>query len=401
MGDKLDTFFNPKSIAIIGASNTQGKIGNILMNKLKGFKGKIIPINPHEKKVLNITSYKSLLDYSKDIDLAVIATPKKTIPELLKQIAKKEIKNLIIITSGFSETGDKKSEKNLIKFAEEHNVNILGPNCLGMINTENNLDLTFSKKTPKKGDTVFISQSGALGSFVMDLDIPLRAFISVGNMANLNFNDFIEYFNKDKETKKIILYIERIKDGKEFIKIAKESKKQIIAIKSGKTKLGQKSTLSHTGSLSTDLEIYKGAFKQANVDYSESLSEAFGLEKENIIHSLKGKNVAVITNAGGAGALLTDELIENNFKVFGPKDILGTATANDYSRTLHRLKGDYDNIIVIFTPQTMSEPIKTAQSLVKSRWKHKIIAVFLGQDSIKEATEILKGHSIPTYTQAI
>lgn len=398
---KLETFLNPKSIAIIGASNKEGKIGNILIKKLKNFKGKIIPINPKEKTIGKLECYKTVLDYNKDIDLAVIATPKKTIKKILNQIQKKKIKNLIIITSGFSETNDIKSEKRLIDFANKNQINILGPNCMGIFYSELSIDLTFSKNTPKKGDTVFISQSGALGSYIMDLDIPLRAFISLGNMANLNFNDFIEYFNNDKETKKIILYIEKLKDGKKFIELCKNSKKQIIAVKSGRTKTGQKSTMSHTGSLSTESEIYSGAFKQSNIEYKKSITEAFDLKKEDIFSSLRGKKIAIITNAGGAGALLTDKLIENDFKVTQVIDILGTATAKDYARTIHRLKGEQDNLIVILTPQTMTEPIETAKVISKSIWKHKTIAIFSGENSIKEAYEILKGHNIPVYTKAI
>ncbi len=401
MGDKLEKLFNPKSIAIIGASNNPKKIGNILINKLKNFKGELIPINLKEEKILGFKTYKSVLEYKKQIDLAVIATPKETIKKILQNIEKKQIKNLIIITSGFSEIKDYKSENYLKKFIEKNQINLLGPNCLGIINSKNNLDISFSKYTPKTGDTVFISQSGALGSYIMDLEIPLRAFVSLGNMTGLTFNDFIEYFNDDPLTKKIILYIEKIKDGKKFIEICKKSNKEIIAIKSGRTKEGQKSTNSHTGSLSTSREIYKGAFKQSNIKQYNSLTEAFGLKKEDITESIKGKKIAIITNAGGAGALLTDELIEKKYKIFGPKDLLGTATSKDYYRALHRITQEYDRIIVIFTPQMMSEPIETAKEIILSRYKHKIIALFLGKKSLQESIKLLEDYNIPVYTQAI
>lgn len=397
----LDSFFNPKSIAIIGASNKPGKVGNILIEKLKNFKGKIIPINPKEEKIMGKKAYKKLTDYTQKIDIAVIATPAKTVLDILKNANKKNIKNIIIITAGFGEIGDKKTEQKIKKFADENSINILGPNCFGIINTENKIDLTFSKETPKDGNIVFISQSGALGSYIMDLDIGLRAFISLGNMTDLNFNDWLEYFENDKKTKKIILYIEKLKDGRKFIDIAKKSKKEIIVVKSGKTENGQKATMSHTGSLATNFDIYNGAFKQAKVKYAESLSEAFGIQKEDYSQILKGKNIAIITNAGGAGALATDELQNKGFKIFGPKDILGTATPMDYKIALNKIKKPYNNIIVLFTPQTMSNPIKTAEILTQTINKEKTIAVFLGEKSIKDAVKILKENNIPVFTKAV
>lgn len=397
----MNSFFNPKSIAIIGASETPGKVGYILMKKLEKYKGKIIPINPKRETILGKKTYKKITDYKEKIDLTIIATPKKTVLPILKDITKKETKNIIIITAGFKEIGDNKSEEKIKKLAKKNNLNILGPNCFGIINTEKNIDLTFSKETAKKGETVFISQSGALGSFAMDLDIGLRGFISLGNMSNLDFADFIEYFNHDKKTKKIVLYIEKLKEGKKFIKACKKSNKKIIAIKSGKTQKGQKATMSHTGSLATSFDIYKGAFKQAKIEYSESLTKALGEKKENYEKNLKGKNIAIITNAGGAGALITDELENKGYKIFGPKDILGTATPNDYRRALHRIKNPYDNIIVAFTPQTMSDAKNTAKVIIESRWKNKIIALMLGEKSVKEAKKILKDNNIPVYTKAI
>lgn len=159
--------------------------------------------------------------------------------------------------------------------------------------------------------------------------------------------------------------------------------------------------MSHTGSLATDINIYKGAFKQAKIKYSNSLSEAFSIKKENYISSLKGKNVAIITNAGGAGALLTDELEENGFSIYGPKDILGTATSIDYKKALQKITRKVDNILVILTPQTMSEPLNTAKVLIKSKLKNKIIAIFLGNKSMKDAVKILKRNDIPVFTNCV
>ncbi len=401
MEKNLNSFFNAKSVAVIGASNSPGKVGNIIMKKLDKLKGRVIPINKKGEKIEGKDSYKKIADYPKKIELAIIATPSKTVPKIIEQCIKKEIKNIIIISAGFSEVGNYKLEKKILNLKLKHNLNILGPNCFGMINPKKNLDLTFAKETVKKGNTVFISQSGALGSYILDYKIPLRAFISVGNMIDLNFADWIEYFNEDKKTKKIVCYIESLHDGKRFIEACKNSKKEIIVIKAGKTEKGKNATMSHTASLATDYKIYQGAFKQAKVKQSKSLIRAFGIREENIVYKLKGKKVAIITNAGGAGALLTDQLESQGYEIYGPKDILGTATSKDYKSALNKIKANYDSIIVVLTPQTMSEPEKTACILSESKFKHKIVACFLGKSSIEEAKKILQENGISYITKAV
>jgi acetyltransferase len=220
-------------------------------------------------------------------------------------------------------------------------------------------------------------------------------------MIDLNFADWIEYFNQDKKTKKIVCYIESLHDGKKFIEACKNSTKEIIVIKAGQTEKGKHATMSHTASLATDNEIYQGAFKQAKVKQSKSLLRAFGIKEENIVYKLKGKKVAIITNAGGAGALLTDQLEKQGYTIFGPKDILGTATAKDYQSALNRIKSDYDSIIVVLTPQMMSEPEKTACILAESKLKHKIVACFLGDKSIQDAIKILQQNGISYITKAV
>jgi acyl-CoA synthetase (NDP forming) len=397
----LDNFFSPKSICVVGASNTPGKVGYVLMQKLSKYNGSVIPINLNDSRVNGIKAYRSIVDYNKKIDLVVIAIPKKFVKGVMLQVVEKGVKNVVLISAGFSEVGDVKAEAEVVKIAKDNGINLLGPNCFGVINSREKIDLTFSRETVKHGSTIFISQSGALGSYILDLDIKLRGFISVGNMSDLNFSDFIEYFSKDRAVKKIVLYIEALKEGRRFIDVCRASKKEIVVVKSGKTGAGSKATMSHTGSLATDFEIYKGAFGQAGVKYVDSLTEAFGFEKQNFVKFLKGKNVAVITNAGGAGALVADELGRNGFKVFGPKDILGTATPNDYKRALYKITNPYSNIIVIFTPQAMSDATQTAKIVSQSRWKDKTIALFLGEKSVREAKKILKQNGVLTFTRGV
>ena len=401
----LNSFFSPKSIAVIGASPTPGKVGHTLMNKLKNFKGKIIPINPNHQEILGIKTYKSISAYKQKIDLTLIAIPSKFVKKSLLECAKQKITNIIIISAGFSETGNKKEEEELIQIAKKHNLNILGPNCFGIVNTALNIACTFANSTPKKGSIAFISQSGALWSYISDMN-PKEGFsgmVSLGNMSDLNFSDWIEYFNKHKQTKKIILYLEALdpKSGKEFIEICKRSKKPIIAIKSGKTEVGREATISHTASLATDHEIYKGAFKQAGIKQVMSVAEAFGIQQDKIKNP-KPTKTFIVTNAGGVGALIADKYSKQEFNVSPPLDLIGTALAKDYQKALNTKTKSSELIITILTPQTMSQPVETAKVISefkKQNPKKKIIAYFLGNKSIKEAKQILLKNKIETITK--
>lgn len=388
----LTKFFSPKNIAVIGASSHNTKVGGILMEKLQTFKGEIIPINPKHSKILNKRSYPNLKSYKRRIDLAIIAIPAKFVNDALQQCGKKKIKNAIIISAGFSERGNNKLQNQIISTAKRYKIQILGPNCFGIVNTATNLDCTFSNSTPKRGSTAFISQSGALWSYISDFpETKISSFVSLGNQSMLTFSDFIEYFNKDKKTKRIVLYVEKLKQGRKFIEICRKSKKPIMVIKAGKTEKGTQATISHTGSLATDYEVYKGAFKQAKVKVIENLAEAFGIKKQNL--QLKNtKEINLIGNAGGAIALLTDDLTERGIKVKS-KDLLGTALASDYKKALKKSK---KKTIVILTPQRMSQPEEVAKLL-----KKKDIAVFLGDKSMTLAKKRLKSKAIKYYNRII
>lgn len=394
---RLKSFFEPKTIAVIGASNDPEKVGGILMRKLLNFKGRIVPVNVKHKRILGKTAYISVKDYPKKIDLAVIAVPAKFVKKILYDCGIKKIKNVIVISAGFSEIGNKDMEREIVVIAKKFGINLLGPNCFGIANPYLFLDTTFANTSVKKGNIAFISQSGALWSYISDISeskkIGFSSFVSVGNMAGLNFCDFVEYFSKDKKTKKIVLYVEKLKQGKRFIEICKSSRKRIIVVKAGRTEKGSVAAVSHTGSLATDFEVYKGAFKQAGVELKDSLASAFGLKKLKINFPLKKKKVIVITNAGGAGALISDYLDAKGFDVEPVIDLLGTALAKDYEKILNKLKNRNCSFVVILTPQKMSEPEKTAAVISKFKNKN-IFAVFLGGKSIKRAEAILKSNKI-------
>lgn len=402
------TLFNPKRIAVIGATNNKEKVGGILMNKLQVFNGKVIPINPNEEDVFDLRTYSSVLSCSKKIDLAIIAVPAKIVPKVLEQCGKKKIKYVIVISAGFSETGNKRLEEKIVTIAKSYNIGLLGPNCFGIENPYLNLDATFSKDRAKKGNIAFLSQSGALWSYLNDFSLKqglgFSNFASLGNMSDISFNDLIFYLNKDKKTKHIILYIEKLKDGKKFIEACKKSKKKIYAIKAGSTEKGSEAAVSHTGSLATDFEIYEGAFKQAGVIQCNSLVEALEKIKDKKFtkkpKKIKlNKNIKIITNAGGAGALTVDYLTKNNYNVKNINDILGTATPEDYKKNIQkyfRNKKIKETLIVILTSQYMSDENKTAEviSELGKKQKKNLIVLFLGGKNMMKANKIFRKNNI-------
>jgi len=402
--NNLDILFNPRTIAIVGASDHEEKVGGILMKKALKSKCNIIPVNPSHELLFGLKCYKSVIDIKEKIDLAVIAIPKELVVKSIEDCAKKGIKSVIIISAGFSEIGDSKSEQKIMETAKKYGIRILGPNCFGIFNSELNLDLTFSNRTPGSGEIVFISQSGALWSYLADLKLGFRGFIGLGNMADLEFNDVIEYFLADKNTKSIILYIEKLKNGNNFLEVCKKANKngkKIYAVLAGKSKEGKKATFSHTASLASDYEIYKGAFKQVQVKLCSSLEEAIEDSGKNKIKETNKKiklhEASIITNAGGAGALVSDYLAENSVKVNSLKDILGTALAKDYLEELERTH--CNEIIAILTSQSMSEISETARVIAdfKKRTGKLVLALFLGQESVSEANQIFEENKIPFF----
>lgn len=307
----LKGLFEAKTIAVIGASRQAQKVGHDVFRNLLVSRRKIYPINPNAKKINGIKCYPSVLNVKEKIDLAVIAVPAKIVPKVMLECAKKEIKNIIIISAGFSEVGETELEDEIVKIAKRFGMRILGPNCLGIIDTDKKLNATFFNKMPLKGEIGFISQSGALG--VAELDwaikkkIGLSKFISFGNMADIDIHELIDYLNEDKNTKAICLYIESLKKGKEFISSAKRSKKPIIALKAGETASGAKAASSHTGALATDNAIYEGAFRQCGVSRVHTLFQLFEVAQSHTLRECPlGLRALVITNAGGPGVIASD-----------------------------------------------------------------------------------------------
>lgn len=441
----LKSFFEPKSVALIGASRHEGKVGHIIAKNLLKFK-KIYFVNPSAEEILGKKCFSSILDIPEKIELAVIVVKAELALRILQECARKGIKSAIIISSGFSEVGrkGKKLENKILNFAKKSKIRILGPNCFGIINPYLSINTTFSSINVLKGDTAFISQSGALGSGILDMalqkKIAFSKLIFLGNEADIDFNDVLSYLAEDSKTKKILLYIEGLKlgVGRNFIDAARKclkNRKRIIAIKAGITEPGRKLVLTHTAALAGEAEIYKAAFEQAGIILAKNLTSALEIIKGEKIKKIKKirvkknkkikkqKKIIAVSNAGGAAVLLTDyfserglefmplspDLIKKLNKILpkawnrtNPIDIVGDADAQRYKEVLDILsKEKFDSLICILTPQAMSQPLQVAQELVnfKNKTGKQVIGCFIGAVSVKDASEFLKKNKILSFSE--
>lgn len=395
----FNSFFCPCSVAIIGASREEGKVGNtIVVNMINsGYKGKLFLINPRADKIHDIKCYKSILDTPVDIDLAIIVIPSKYISRVIELCAEKNTKWAIIISAGFKESGIKgaKMEMRLIEKAKYYGIGILGPNCLGIIDTNCPINASFSPNMPKKGVIGFISQSGALGTAILDWartnKIGFSKFVSLGNKADISENDLLEDWADDEKTKVITVYMEGVKKGRDFLRISSKvsKKKPIIIIKAGNTDAGAKAVSSHTGTLAGSSKAYDAAFKQAGVIRAKTIKDLFNYAIAFSNQPLpKGKRIAIITNAGGPGIMATDACEENSIilanlksetidklkeflpetaSFYNPIDVLGDALADRYRKTLEVVIKDknVDAILILLTPQAMTQSLKTAMSIIE------------------------------------
>lgn len=423
----ISEFFNAKTIAVIGAAREAEKAGNIVFRNLIANKAlKVFPVNPNSPSILGEISYSSVLKIDGKIDLAIIVVPSQIVPSVLNDCGKKKIKNIIIVSAGFSESGNFKLEEQIKKIGEKYKMQILGPNVLGIISPHQNLNASFFKGIPPEGNIAFISQSGAIGTAILDKAIKERTcfsgFVSIGNSMQLDFSDFIEYYGKDEKTKAIVLYIESLKEGRgrRFIDVCREvsKKKPILAIKSGKTEAGKSAAFSHTAALASEQGVYESIFKQAGIVELEGLREIFNLSDLlcKIDREKLGKRACIVTNAGGLGVLASDTLSNSGISLpsvpekikkklielhslghyNNPIDLLGDAKADRYSQTLSLLDNEtfFDFFIVLLTPQFMTQSYETAQVLLQI--KKPIIAVFSGGSSIERAKLLLK-EKIPMF----
>ncbi|MCM8820530.1 MAG: acetate--CoA ligase [Candidatus Omnitrophica bacterium] len=430
----LKRFFTPESVAVIGASKHPDKLGfKILKNVIDGgYKGKVYPVNPSaEGEILNLKSYKSISEVPTPPELAIIVIPSRFVPDVAEECGKKGVKGLIVISAGFKEAGEegKKREELLTEIVKKYKMRMIGPNCLGVIDPINNLNASFAIEIPPKGKISFITQSGALGTAVLDWavkeNIGLSKFVSFGNMADISETDLIEDFGKDPDTSVILLYMEGLKDGKKFIEIARKvaMKKPIIMVKAGKSTAGSKAASSHTGSLAGSENAYNAALKQAGVIRANSVQELFDYAMTfSSQPEPKGRNVAVVTNAGGPAVMATDaieaeglrpavisektkallrEFLPPSANVNNPVDIIGDALADRYKKAMDVVLAEenVDTVVAILTPQVVTQIPESAEEVSAAAKKHKktVVASFMGGKRVEEGIEILMKRGVPNY----
>jgi len=427
-------FFSPKSVAVIGASRTKGKVGHeVLKNFVQKFKGKIACVNPKAKSILGKACYPSIRNVSGKVDLAVITTSAAVVPQVLRDCVAKKVPAVILITSGFGELGDEGQhrEQDLKKIISGSKTRVIGPNCMGIMSGA--VDTIFNpaekQKRPGKGGIAFLSQSGAVGSTIIDWlaeeGIGISKFISYGNQMDIDESDLIDALKKDKDTKVITLYLEGVKDGKKFLSNAKATTKSkpIIAIKAGKTSAGQKAVMSHTGALAGAAEIYSGAFKQAGVIEVQTWEELFDAAIAFGTQPLpKGNRLAIVTDGGGFGVLATDQAEklgielpappENPARIFkqrfpeyvstkNPIDLTGDADAERYRISIEEcLKSNaYDGVIAITLFQLPSLDPKVVDIMIQLNKKYKkpLLVCATGSSYSQKLMKKLEANGIPVY----
>lgn len=434
----FDKIFKAKSVAIVGASNKKGSIGNTLVLNLKNsFKGKIYPVNLKEARIEGLKVYASLSAIKRPVDLMLIAVPAKIVPDILEEGGRLGIKGAIVISAGFKEVGNFELDNKLKEVCRKYNITLIGPNCLGILNPDNNLNASFAAQDALPGKTAFISQSGAVCTAILDsaekLGIGFSKFLSVGNKSMSNEADLFEYLAIDKETKIVAVYAEELSGPERIIKAAKKLKeagKPLIVLKAGRSLVGAKSAASHTGALAGEDKVYQALFRQAGIIRADKIEELFDFIKifsseitEKKAKKKNYKNLAIITNAGGPGVIAVDALEEANLNLASlsfktkealkkilpssantnnPVDVLGDALALHYQGALEAVLNDekVDSVLVILTPQAVTEVEKTARVIIEARKKSNktVVAVFMGETMVSSARKLFSENYLANYS---
>lgn len=453
----MNVFFNPKSVALIGASSEEGSVGvGVARNLLRGKdQRKVFFINPYQEKVLDKKCFDSIKDIpakelpssregqessQKRVDLVIVAVPAKIVPQVVKECAEEKsspsspnIGGIVVISAGFAERGKKGKalQRKVLKIANSANIPLLGPNALGVIRPSLRLNASFAPSISQAGNIAFISQSGALMDSIIDRtkqeNYGFSTLISYGNAADIGICDLLSWLEKDEKTKVIIIYLEGLKKGREFMKIAKRvaKKKPIIVLKAGKGKRGREAISSHTGSLAGSYQIYSAAFSQSGVIEARSLEEMFDMAKALAWQPTCKNKIAILTNGGGCGVLCADacqeygiqlsslsdsaiKKMENSeemhpaFSRSNPLDIVGDALPDRYKLALETLLSEEEvyGVIVIQTLQVMTKSKKDAEVIVNLNSKYPdkpIVCSFMGGDETKAGVDLLEKSEVPNY----
>ena len=431
--ENLDKIFKPKSIAVIGASNTEGSAGYRIFRNLigSGYQGTVYPVNPKNESIQGVQAYPTVKDLPKVVDLAIISTPSKIVLDVVEQCGKIGIIGIVVISAGFKEIGKegKELEKKLLKIKDKYGLRIVGPNCVGFILPHLNLNATFAGSMPEKGNIALFSQSGAICGAILDwaasAKVGFSSFVSVGSMLDVDFGDLIDYFGMDQYTRSILLYIEAITNAKKFMSASRSFTrvKPVIVIKAGRYKEGAKAASSHTGALAGEDAVYDAAFQRAGMVRVKEIGDLFNCS--SILAKQPrptGPNLAIITNAGGPGVLATDAIIEKGGKLASlsketfdkldgilppywsksnPIDIIGDADEKKYQQVIEICIEDptIDSILVLCVPQVMANPNILADKIidVSKKSTKPILTSLVGEESVYHARQILNRNNIPTY----
>lgn len=430
----LDRLISPKSIAIFGASTRPQSLGALLYeNLLKSkFHGKLYPINPKHKKLKGNTCYPDIQSITAPVDLAVIATPAPTVPDIIHACGEHGVRAAIVISAGFSE-GDGKGavyERKMLEVAHQYHIRILGPNCLGLIRPKVGMNATFSKNAALPGQMAMVSQSGALCTAILDWaesrGIGFSAIASLGDAADVDFGDLLDYLAQDSETRSILLYIEGIRNSRSFmsgLRVAARMKPTIV-IKAGRHSSGSKAAMTHTGALIGDDDVFDAALQRAGVVRADSISQLFGAAQLlSSSHRVNGNRLVILTNGGGPGVMATDraadlgvelaqlspetiKTLEANLPAHwshgNPIDILGDATDTRYAMATEACLNDpnVDGVLVMLTPQAMTDATACAEAVIEARKKSNklILTCWMGEGHVRKANELFARHHIPAYT---
>ena len=433
----MDNFFYPQTIAVVGTNRQKGTVpGDVFINLLKAeFNGVIFPVSPRDKYISSVKTYKYVIDIEDTVDLAVIVFPSSVAHLALEQCGQKGITSVIVISAGFREVGEKGKEREdkMMEIAEKYQMSIIGPNCLGVINTDSNvrLNASFARDIPHEGNIAFISQSGALCTGVLDYakahNIGFSKFISFGNKPDVSEIDLLYYLADDEKTKVILLYLEEITDGPGLMEAAQyvieKSNKPVLLLKSGRTTEGASAAASHTGSLAGSDKITDAACDQSGIIRCDTIEHMFNIAIAFAYQPLPQSNkIAIITNAGGPGVLETDAAIEEGLKLAqfndttaekltkslpatantkNPVDVIGDARADRYKAAISAAceDPDVDGVFVILTPQSMTEINDIAEEIinVSHQYDKPIYASFMGEAEVGEGKHMLQQNSIPHY----
>src|SRR5918996_3977311 len=431
--EQLDAIFRPETVAVIGATDRPGSVGRTIMWNLVSspFGGTVFPVNSRRPNVLGIKAYPSVSEVPARVDLAVIVAPAPAVPGIIGECVEAGVEGAIIISAGFRETGPEgvELEQQVLEEARRGRIRVVGPNCLGVMSPKSGLNATFSGAMAKPGNVGFLSQSGALCTAVLDWslkeNVGFSHFVSVGSMIDVNWGDLIYYLGDDSRTKSIVIYMESIGDARSFLSAAREVSltKPVIVIKAGRTEAASHAAASHTGSLAGSDEVINAAFRRSGVVRVESISDLFDMaEVLSKQPRPKGPKLTVITNAGGPGVLATDALVADGGELAqlspetvesldsllpahwshgNPIDVLGDAGPERYDRVLEVAAKDEgsDGLLVVLTPQDMTDPTGTAKGLehhAKTRGKP-VLASWMGGYAVEEGDKILSQAGIPTF----